>query len=252
MSTPQTTVNEIADGVFRFATWVPDVTPDGFTFNQFLVRADEPLLFHTGPRAMFPLVAEAMATVIPVESLRWISFGHVEADECGSMNMWLTAAPNSQVAFNGLGVGVSLNDLADRPPRALADGEVLDLGGKRVRMITTPHVPHGWEAQVLYEETTGTLLSGDLFTHGGNGPALTTSDLIGPAMALEMAMRPSTLTPQTGAILRRLGDLEATTLAVMHGSSFTGDTRRAFYDLAGELEALAAREAPTPAGVVTS
>lgn len=251
MSTPHTTVHEIADGVFRFATWVPDVTPDGFTFNQFLVRADEPLLFHTGPRAMFPLVAEAMATIIPVESLRWISFGHVEADECGSMNMWLAAAPSSQVAYNGLGVAVSLNDLCDRPPRALADGEVLDLGDKRVRLITTPHVPHGWEAQVLYEETTGTLLSGDLFTHGGNGPAVITDDIVGPAMALEEAMRPSTLAPHTGAILRRLGDLEPTTVAVMHGSSFAGNTRQAFYDLAGEFEALTDRVTPTPAGVVT-
>ena len=119
---------------------------------------------------MFPLVAEAVATVLPVESLRWITFGHVEADECGSMNMWLAAAPDSQVAHGALGCDVSLNDLCDRPPRPLAEGEVIDLGGKRVRQISTPHVPHGWEAQVLFEETTGTLLCGDLFTQVGARP----------------------------------------------------------------------------------
>ena len=164
MEPMQTTTHEIADGIYRFSTFIPDVSPDGFTFNQFLIAGDEPLLFHTGPRGMFPLVAEALATVIPVESLRWITFGHVEADECGSMNMWLTAAPYSQVAHGALGCIVSLNDLCDRPPRALAEGEVIDLGGKRVRQISTPHVPHGWEAQVLFEETTGTLLCGDLFS----------------------------------------------------------------------------------------
>ena len=177
----QPTVDEIADGIFRISTWIPDVSPDGFTFNQFLVRGDEPLLFHTGPRMLFPLVAEAVATVLPVESLRWITFGHVEADECGSMNMWLTAAPSSQVAHGALGCDVSLNDLCDRPPRALEEGEVIDLGGKRLRQISTPHVPHGWEAQVLFEESTATLLCGDLFTHAGNGPALTTDDIVGPA-----------------------------------------------------------------------
>ncbi len=160
----QTTTHEIADGIYRFSTLIPDVSPDGFTFNQFLIAGDEPLLFHTGPRGMFPLVAEALADVIPIESLRWITFGHVEADECGSMNMWLTAAPYSQVAHGALGCDVSLNDMCDRPPRALAEGEVIDLGGKRVRQISTPHVPHGWEAQVLFEETTGTLLCGDLFS----------------------------------------------------------------------------------------
>ena len=172
-------ITEIADGIYRISTFVPEVTPDGFTFNQFLVVADEPLLFHAGHRGMFPLIAEAVATVVPVESLRWISFGHVEADECGAMNMWLAAAPRSEVAFGQLGCEISLNDLCDRPPRPLAEGEVLDLGGKRVRQISTPHVPHGWEAQVLFEETTGTLLCGDLLTHAGRGPAVTTDDIVG-------------------------------------------------------------------------
>ena len=185
MEPMQPTIDEITDGIYRISTFVPDVAPEGFTFNQFLVAADEPLLFHTGPRGMFPLVAEAVARVLPVESLRWITFGHVEADECGSMNMWLAAAPHSQVAYGALGCDISLNDLCDRPPRALAEGEVIDLGGKRVRQISTPHVPHGWEAQVLFEETTGTLLCGDLFSQLGARPGAATDDVVEPAMAAE-------------------------------------------------------------------
>jgi flavorubredoxin len=227
-----TNTTEIADGIFRFSTYVPDVTPDGFTFNQFLIRADEPLLFHTGPRAMFGLVSEAVARVTPIDNLRWIAFGHVEADECGSMNQWLAAAPRSEVAHGGVGVMVSLNDLADRPPRALQDGEVLDLGGKRVQHIDTSHVPHGWEARVLFEETTRTLLCGDLFTHTGDGPALTAEDIVGPAARAEQLFRATCLTPTTGATIRRLVDLSPKTLAVMHGSSFNGDVGRALRDLA--------------------
>jgi flavorubredoxin len=234
----QTTVDEIADGIYRISTCIYDIGPDGFTFNQFLVAADEPLLFHTGPRGMFPLVAEAVAEVTPVESLRWITFGHVESDECGSMNMWLTAAPDSQVAHGALGCMVSLNDMCDRPPRPLADGEVLDLGGKRVRQIPTPHVPHGWEAQVLYEETTGTLLCGDLFTHTGNGPALVTTDVVEPAMAAEAMFHGTALAPHTAATLRSLGDLNPTTLAIMHGSSYQGDGHTALYALADSYESL--------------
>jgi flavorubredoxin len=234
---PTTTVNEIADGIYRLSTFVPEVAPPaGFTFNQFLIAADEPLLFHTGPRAMFPLVAEAVATIVPVESLRWITFGHVEADECGSMNMWLATAPNSQVAHGALGCMVQLDDMCDRPPRPLADGEVIDLGGKRVRQISTPHVPHGWEAQVLFEETTGTLLCGDLFTHLGNGAAVVSDDIVGPAIDAEEIFRASCLAPDTADVMRRLGDLHPTTLAVMHGSSYTGDGGKALYDLADAYE----------------
>jgi flavorubredoxin len=240
MEPMQPTTTEIADGIYRISTFVPEVTPDGFTFNQFLVAAEEPLLFHAGHRGMFPLIAEAVASVLPVESLRWISFGHVEADECGAMNMWLTSAPRSQVTFGALGCDISLNDLADRPPRPLADGEVIDLGGKRVRHISTPHVPHGWEAQVLYEETTGTLLCGDLFTQVGAGPALTTGDIVEPAVAAELVFRASTLAPHTADTMRMLGDLEPSTLAVMHGSSFHGDGKQAFYDLATAYEKLIA------------
>jgi flavorubredoxin len=228
----ETTTHEIADGIFRFSTFVPDLTPDGFTFNQFLIRAEEPLLFHTGMRGLFPLVSAAVANVVPLPSLRWITFGHVEADECGAMNQWLAAAPRADVAHGQVGVDVSLNDLADRPPRALQDGEVLDLGGKRVRHLDTPQVPHAWEARLLFEETTGTLLCGDLFTHTGNGPAVTTSDIVGPAKEAEEIFHSSCLTPTTGSTIRRLADLQPGTLALMHGSSFNGDAPQALRDLA--------------------
>lgn len=241
---PTTNVNEIADGIYRLSTFVPEVAaPAGFTFNQFLIKADEPLLFHTGPRAMFPLVAEAVAKIVPVESVRWITFGHVEADECGSMNMWLAAAPNAQVAHGALGCMVQLDDMCDRPPRPLAEGEVIDLGGKRVRQISTPHVPHGWEAQVLFEETTGTLLCGDLFTHIGNGAPLVSDDIVGPAIEAEEIFHASCLSPQTADVMRQLGDLNPTTLAVMHGSSYTGDGGKALYDLAQVYETRYLRQA---------
>jgi flavorubredoxin len=238
MNSTQATVDEIVDGIYRISTWIPGMGGDGFTFNQFLVAADQPLLFHTGPRGMFPLVAEAVAKVLPVESLRWITFGHVESDECGSMNMWLTAAPNSQVAHGALGCEVSLNDMCDRRPRALAEGEVIDLGGKRVRQISTPHVPHGWEAQVLFEETTNTLFCGDLFTQVGGGPALTTGDVVERALAAERMFHGTALTPRTGQTLRTLAALQPRTLAIMHGSSFQGDGQQALGDLAAGYEAL--------------
>ncbi len=232
-----TTVDEIASGIYRISTWVPDIAPPaGFTFNQFLVAGEEPLLFHTGPRAMFPLVSEAVARVTPVERLRWITFGHVEADECGSMNQWLAAAPEAQVAHGSIGCLVSLNDLADRPPRPLADGEVIDLGGKRVRHLDTPHVPHGWDARVLFEETTGTLLCGDLFTQLGNDAALTSDDILSPAMDAEAIFLSTALTPGTGSVIRTLGALSPNLLALMHGPSFDGDCSAALGDLASYYE----------------
>src|SRR4051794_74015 len=163
----ETTIDEIADSIYRISTFVPEVSPVGFTFNQFLVVDDEPLIFHAGARGMYPLVAEAVARVLPAEAVQWISFGHVESDEGGAMNMWLAGAPGAQVVHGALACDVSLNDMCDRPPRPLADGEVLELGHKRVRWIDTPHVPHGWEAGVMFEETTGTLLCGDLFSQVG-------------------------------------------------------------------------------------
>ena len=228
----KTRTDEIADGIFRISTCVSGITPDGFTFNQFLIKAEEPLLFHTGLRALFPLVSEAVSRVVPIERLRWITFGHVEADECGSMNQWLDAAPRAEVAHGGIGVMVSLNDLANRPPRALQDGEIIDLGGKRVRHIDTPHVPHAWEARVLFEETTRTLLCGDLFSHTGDGAAVTTQDIVEPAQKTEELFHASCLTPTTGATIRKLADLSPKALALMHGSSFNGDAVRAIHDLA--------------------
>ena len=235
----QPAVDEIADDIYRISTWVPEVSPVGFTFNQFHVVGDEPLLFHTGMRSLFPLVAESVAGVVPVESIRWITFGHIEADESGAMNMWLTAAPGSQVAHGALGCDISLNDLCDRPPRALAEGEIIDIGGKRLRQISTPHVPHGWEAQVLFEETTSTLLCGDLFSQVGSGPALVTDDVVGPALTAESMFHATALAPHTGRTMRALGDLEPSTLAIMHGPSFQGDGKRALYDLAAAYEELA-------------
>ncbi len=224
-----TTLDEISEGIYRISTFVPDA---GLSFNQILVAGDEPLLFHTGMRALFPLVSEAVGRVMPIERLRWISFGHVEADECGSMNQWLAAAPHSQVAFGGLGVMVSVNDLADRPPRVLDDGEVLDIGGRRLRYLATPHVPHGWEAGVLYEETTNTLLCGDLFTQMGDGPAVRDDSPMEATVAAEDAFHYSSLAPSTVSTVQRLAALEPTTLALMHGPAHRGDGGGWLRDLA--------------------
>ncbi len=232
----ETHVDEIADRIFRLSTLVPDIGPDGFTFNQFLVDAEQPLLFHTGPRAMFPSVASSIATVTPVDGLAWITFGHLEADECGAMNLLLAAAPHAQVAHGALGCMVSMNDLADRPPKPLGGDEVLDLGGKRVRNIDTPHVPHGWDAHVLYEETTGTLFCGDLFTHLGPGPALTSGDILDAAAQAEDIFGATCLTPSTAPTIRRLAELEPKVLALMHGSSYNGDCAKALGALAADYE----------------
>jgi flavorubredoxin len=225
----ETTIDEISDGIYRLSTYIPD---QDFMFNQFLVDAEDPLLFHCGLRGLFPLVSEAAARVVSPERLRWITFGHYEADECGSMNHWLAVAPRAQVAHGAVGVMVSVTDAADRPPRQLADGEVLDLGGKRVRWIDTPQVPHGWDAGLLYEESTGTLFCGDLFTALGPSRALTSGDLVEPAIAAEDAIAATALTPATAPTIRALATLSPTTLALMHGPSFSGDG-------AGQLEALA-------------
>jgi len=237
----KTSTQEIAERIYRLSTCVPDAAPGGFTFNQFLVDADEPLLFHTGPRRMFPLVSEAVARIVPLARLRWIAFGHVESDECGAMNEFLAAAPRSEVAHGALGCMVSLDDLCDRPPRKLADGEVIDLGGRRVRHIDTPHVPHNWEARVLFEETTGTLFCGDLFTHAGDGPALTEGDIVGPALAAEEFFHATALSPVTARTIRGLAALEPRTLALMHGSSTRTRCRESLVDLADAYEAMTLR-----------
>jgi flavorubredoxin len=235
----QTSIHETAEGVYRLSTLVPDAAPGGFTFNQYLIDGAEPLIFHTGPRQMFPLVSEAVAKIIDVSRLRWVSFGHVESDECGSMNQWLAAAPAAEVMFNGLGCMVSLNDLADRPPRALEDGQVVDIGGHEIMVITTPHVPHGWEAQVLFDRTTSTLFCGDLFTQVGDAGALVHDvDLVGPAVAAEEMFRGTGLTANTAPTLRRLAELEPRTLALMHGPAFAGDGATALNELADAYDAM--------------
>jgi flavorubredoxin len=230
--TMETRIDEIADRIYRLSTFVPDIGPTGFTFNQFLVDADEPAIFHTGQRGMFPLVSEAVASVLPLERLRWIMFGHLEADECGAMNLFLAAAPHAQVAHTAMGCLVSINDLADRPPAPIAPDGSYDLGGRRIRSIDTPHVPHGWDAHVIHEETTGTLFCGDLLSQVGDGPALTTNDVLEAAIQTEDMFGATCLTPQTGLTIRRLADLEPTTLAIMHGSSYSGDARKALLALA--------------------
>ena len=202
-----TTIDEIAAGIYRLSTFVPQIGPSGFTFNQFLLDDDEPLLFHTGHRAMFPDVRAAIEQVMPVDRLRWITFGHVESDECGAMNEFLAVAPQSQIAHGAGGCQVSLDQMADRPPRPLADGETITLGRMRVRHLDTPHVPHAWEARVLFEETTQTLLCGDLFTHLGDGPALTESDILGPSEQAEDLFAYSSLSPTTPKTIDRLAAL---------------------------------------------
>ncbi|HEV3364102.1 MAG TPA: MBL fold metallo-hydrolase [Acidimicrobiia bacterium] len=232
----ETQIDEIAAGVYRVST-LTDKAPGGFTYNQFLVVGDEPLLFHSGLRRIFPLVSAAVARVVPLERLRWVSFGHWEADESGALNQWLEVAPNAEVAVGTLGTQISGGDQAIRPPRSpLADGEVLDLGGKRVRWIDTPHVPHGWDAGLWFEETTSTLLCGDLFTHTGGAPALTENDLLGPASAAEDMFGATCLTAATAPTIRRLAGLAPRTLGVMHGSSFQGDGAAALDALADEYD----------------
>jgi flavorubredoxin len=224
-----TRIDEIASGIYRISTFA-DGMP--LPFNQYLVAADEPLLFHTGMASLFPVVRDAVATVIAPESLRWITFGHIEADESGSMNEWLSIAPRAQVAHSALGCMVQVNELALRPPHPLEDGDVLDLGSHRVRYLATPHVPHGWDAGVVFEETTGTLMSGDLFTRYGPSDVLVETDIVEEALAAEEMGQPTALTPSTAPTIRRLADLKPTTLALMHGPAYRGDASK-------QLDALA-------------
>ncbi|OJU56943.1 MAG: MBL fold metallo-hydrolase [Alphaproteobacteria bacterium 62-8] len=233
----QTRVDEIAGGIYRLSVFADAVPPNGFSFNHYLVDADEPLLFHCGGRGIFPLVSQAASSILPLARLRWISFGHVESDECGSMNQWLAAAPQAQIAHGMIACMVSLNDLADRPPRPLANGEVLDLGGKRVRYIDTPHVPHAWESGLIFEETTKTLFTGDLFTQLGDGPAIGSESIAEAAIAAEEGFHATALTPSTAPTIRGLKTLAPQRLAVMHGRCFEGGHAG---DCAGQLEALAA------------
>jgi flavorubredoxin len=222
-----TNVHEIAAGIFRISTPVPSsAIPGGFTFNQFLLLDDEPMLFHTGLRRMFPLVRQAVQHVLgDVARLRYVALSHVEADECGSLNDWLAAAPHAEPVCSTTAALVSVGDLADRAPRALADGKDLSLGRHQLRWLDAPHVPHNWECGYLFEKGTRTLLCGDLFTHGGADlPPLTEHEVLGPSEAMRKGMMTSVaLEASTRAILEKLARTEPTTLALMHGSSFHGD-----------------------------
>jgi flavorubredoxin len=232
-----TNVHEIADGIYRINTPVRiEGGPETFSFNQYLIVDDEPLIFHTGPRKMFPVVHEAVASILPVEELRYIAFSHVEADECGSLNEWLAIAPRSVPLCGTVAALVSITDLADRPPRALADGETLSLGKLSLRWFDTPHLPHAWECGFLLEERTKTLLCGDLFTQPGAGdPAITESDILGPSEGFRHAMDYFSHTKNARGMLERLAGAGPTTLACMHGSVWRGDGAKLLRALADEL-----------------
>ena len=232
-----TNVYEVADGIYRINTPVALPGGAGFSFNQYLIVDDEPLLFHTGPRKMFPLVREAVASLLPVERLRYIGFSHVESDECGSLNEWLAVAPHAVPLCGSVAAMVSIEDLADRPPRALADGESLSLGAHRVRWFDTPHLPHAWECGFLTEESTRTLLCGDLFTQGGTDlPALTEDDILGPSEGFRRQLDYFSHTRGARAMLDRLAATAPTTLACMHGSAWRGDGASLLRALADSLE----------------
>ena len=234
----ETTVHEIAQDVYRLSTCVAEVAPGGFTFNQYLIEDDEPLLFHTGLRQLFPAVRDAIARVMPVERLRWIAFSHLEQDECGALNELLAAAPRAQAACSAVGAMVSVGDLAIRPPRPLADGERLVLGRHAVTWHDAPHVPHGWDCGFLSESTTRTLLCGDLFTQpGADMPALTEADVLGPSEAMRGAMDYYAHGPATRRTLERLAALSPRTLACMHGSAWRGDGGKLLLALADALGA---------------
>jgi flavorubredoxin len=219
-----TNVHEVAGGIYRINT--PIQIPGGpdFNFNQYLVADDDPLLFHTGPRRMFPLVAEAIGKVLPLERLRYVAFSHFEADECGSLNDFLAAAPVAVPVSSQVAAMVSVNDIATRPALALADGEVLQTGKRAFKWLDAPHVPHAWENGFMMELTTRTMLCGDLFTQGGSGAvALTEGDILGPSEAFRAPMDYYAHAPQTAATLEKLAREQPQVLAVMHGSAWRGD-----------------------------
>lgn len=219
----QTQIDEIADGLFRIHTPVQDV-PGGFSFNQYLLRDEQPLLFHTGPRTLFPQVRDAIAGVMPLDALRYIGFAHVESDECGALNEFLALAPEAVPICGRVAAMTSVADLADRPPKVLADGERLELGRYAVRWIDAPHVPHGWENGFLMVEGLGALLCGDLFTQpGADHPPIVETDILGPSEAMRARMDYYAHGPNTREVLERLADLEPRILACMHGSAWRGD-----------------------------
>ncbi len=232
-----TNVSEIENGIFRINT--PIAIPGGpgkFSFNQYLIVDDAPLLFHTGQRQLFPLVSEAVAAIMPVERLRYIALSHFEADECGALNAFLAAAPQAEALCSQLASMVSIGDFADRAPRSLADGEQLPLGRRTVKWFDTPHMPHSWECGLMTEVSTRTFFCGDLFTQGGSGAvALTESDILGPSEAFRKPLDYFAHTPRTSEILERLAGEQPATLACMHGSAWRGDGARLLRQLSSCL-----------------
>jgi len=234
-----TNVQEIADGIYRINTPIDFPDGQGFSFNQYLLVDDEPLLWHTGPRRMFPLVSEAIAAVMPIDRLRYVGLSHFEADECGAMNELLAAAPAAVPLCSQVAAMVSVTDVADRAPRALADGEQLVIGRHTLQWFDTPHVPHGWDCGLMMETSTGTFLCGDLFTQPGHGEqALTDGDILGPSEAFRQPMDYFAHAPQTTATLLRLAQQKPRTLACMHGSAWRGDGGALLRHLAEALSAL--------------
>jgi flavorubredoxin len=233
----ETRIDEVADGIFRISTPVDSIAGGGITYNQHLIVDDEPLLFHTGKRRMFPQVQAALARVMPLTRLRWISFSHFEADECGALNDFLAAAPNAAPLCGRLLAMLSVNDAADREARTLADGEELSIGRCRVQWLDTPHLPHAWESGLLMEHATQTLLCSDLFTDGGTDhPPLFDGDILGPSDAFRRRLDFYNHTKDTRAMLTRLAALKPTTLARMHGSAWRGDGAELLLALADALE----------------
>lgn len=219
-----TNIQEISDRIYRINTPISIPGAGQFSFNQYLIVDEDSLLFHTGPRKLFPLVREAIASVTAVENLRYLALSHFEADECGALNEFLALAPNAEPVCSRVGAMVSIDDYADRAPRALADEEDLVLGDHTVRWFDTPHIPHGWDCGLMMESTTKTLFCGDLFTQGGPGDvALTEGDILGPSEAFRKSMDYFTHAPQTEEALERLARQAPTTLACMHGSAWGGD-----------------------------
>lgn len=237
-SSTSAAIHEIADGIYRISTPVPaSVIPGGFTFNQFLILDDEPVLFHTGPRRMFQATREAIEKVMPVARLRHIAFSHVEADECGALNELLALAPSATPLCGFIAGITSINDMADRAPRLLRDGEGLSVGKHVLQWFDTPHLPHGWDCGYLLDMTTKTLLCGDLFTQGGDRlPALTESDILGPSESYRAAMDYFSHARDARAKLERLAAAAPTTLACMHGSAWRGDGAALLKALAGALD----------------
>jgi flavorubredoxin len=234
--TSGTRIDEVAEGIYRISTPVT-VVPGGFSFNQYLIADQEPLLFHTGPRRLFPLVKEAIEAVLPPSRLRHVGLSHFEADECGAMNEFLAVAPDATPLCGQIAAMVSVDDFADRKARALADGESLGLGHREVRWLDTPHVPHAWECGFLFEERTRTLLCGDLFTQPGAEHApLTRDDILEPSEAMRGALDYWAHSTATRATLERLAALAPRTLACMHGSAWEGDGASLLRALADRIE----------------